>query len=220
MRVHGRDIRDVTAVIISHDHNDHIRCAGVYQRKFKLPIYMTQSTHQAVNCDLGPLKDVRYFKAGQSLQFDGVNVRTIPTPHDAADGVGFVVEHEGRRLGILTDLGHPFAALRKHLGELDAVYIESNYDPEMLETGPYPWYLKERIRGNHGHLSNDEAADLVRTASKRLQWVALAHLSEQNNDADLALDTHRRRIGRQFPLRLASRYDVSEVMEVLRGSSV
>jgi len=214
MRVRGRDIREVRALIISHDHNDHIRCAGIYQRKFKLPIYMTEPTHRSARCELGPLQDVRYFTAGKRLQFDGVTVHTIPTPHDAADGVAFVVEHEGRRLGILTDLGHPFAALRRRLPALDAVYLESNYDPEMLESGPYPWHLQERIRGRHGHLSNEEAADLVRSVGKKLQWMALAHLSEQNNDPELALYTHRRRIGKELPLRLATRYDVSEVMEV------
>ena len=204
----------MTALIISHDHNDHIRCAGIYQRKYKLPIYVTRPTHRWTNCDLGPLGDVRYFRAGQRLRFDGVTVHTIPTPHDAADGVAFVVEHDGRRLGILTDLGHPFAALGRKLPTLDAAYLESNYDPEMLETGPYPRPLKERIRGGRGHLSNHQAADLVRSAGTKLQWVALAHLSEQNNDPDLALDTHRRRVGRQLPLHLASRYDVSDVMEV------
>ncbi len=214
MRVRRREIRDVTALIISHDHNDHIRCAGVYQRKYKLPVYMTPPTHQAADCGLGPLRDVRYFKAGQRLELDGVIVHTIPTPHDAADGVAFVVQHDGRRLGILTDLGHPFGTLRKVLPTLDAVYLESNYDPEMLASGPYPRYLKERIRGGRGHLSNDQAADLVRSAGRKLRWVALAHLSEVNNDPDLAFDTHRRRLGRRFPLRLASRYDVSEVMEI------
>lgn len=214
MRIHGRDIRDVDALIISHDHVDHVRCAGIFQRKFKLPIYMTRSTHRAIPCDLGNLCDLRYFEAGDPLTFDGVTVHTLPTPHDAADGLAFVVEHENRRLGILTDLGHPFKALCDCIETLDAVYLESNYDPEMLRLGPYPRYLQDRIRGPRGHLSNDEAAELVRTAAHRLKWAALAHLSQENNDPDLALDTHRRRIGRDFPLRMAGRYCVSEVMEV------
>ena len=214
MRVHKRDIRELDGVIISHDHNDHVRCAGIYQRKFKMPIYMTRPTHGAINCDLGPLGDVRYFRSGRPLEFNGVTVHTIRTPHDAADGAAFVVEHEGRRLGILTDLGHPFRLLRALLTTLDAVYLESNYDPDLLADGPYPQPLQERIRGPHGHLSNQEAAELLRSTGRRLRWAALAHLSEQNNDPDLAFDTHHRILGRCFPLRLASRYDVSEVMEV------
>lgn len=214
MRVHGRNIRDVTALIVSHDHNDHVRCAGVFQRKFKLPIYMTQSTHRAIRCDLGPLRDIRYFQAGQTLRFADVTVHTIPTPHDAADGVAFVVEHDGVRLGILTDLGYPFRAFLDVLGTLDGAYLESNYDPEMLENGPYPLFLQDRIRGGRGHLSNGQAAEAARASGRRLQWLALAHLSEHNNHPDLAMDTHRRCIGGMLPLLLASRDNVSPVMDL------
>lgn len=214
MNFHGRDMRDVDALLISHDHIDHFRCAGIFQRKFQVPIYMTRRTHAAAPCDLGQLHDVHYFEAGDTLQFDGVSVHTIPTPHDAADGVAFVVEHDRKRLGVMTDLGHAFPALRDCLETLDAVYLESNYDPEMLANGPYPYYLQQRIRGPHGHLSNGEAADLIRQVAGRLKWAALAHLSEQNNHPDVALDTHREHVGRTFPFRLASRYDVGEVMEL------
>jgi phosphoribosyl 1,2-cyclic phosphodiesterase len=214
MRVHGRRIRDVTALIISHDHVDHIRCAGIYQRKFGLPIYMTERTRRAYRQDLGPLKDVRYFESGRPLRFDKVVVHTFPTPHDAVDGSVFVIEHEGRRLGILTDLGHPFDDLRRLLPTLDAAYLESNYDPQMLADGPYPPQLQARIRGSGGHLSNHESAALVCEAARRLRWVALAHLSEQNNLPELALETHRREVGHQLALYLASRYDVSPVIEL------
>jgi phosphoribosyl 1,2-cyclic phosphodiesterase len=214
MRVRGRDIHDIDALIISHDHNDHIRSAGIFQRRFKFPIYMTRRTHEATMCHLGALTDVRYFKSGQSLQFDGVAVHTIRTPHDAADGIGFVVEHNGKRLGILTDLGHPFVALIDLLPTLDAVYLESNYDPHLLEVGPYSPRLKARVRGRHGHLSNPEAAELIRNAGRNLGWAALAHLSEQNNHPDIALDTHRQHVGNDFPFLVASRYDVSDLLEV------
>ena len=212
MRVRERDINDVDALLISHDHNDHIRCAGVYQRKFKFPIHMTAATHRGTRCHLGPLTNVQYFTAGKSLKFDGVTVHTIPTPHDATDGVGFVVEHDGKRLGILTDLGHPFPQLRSVLKTLDAAYIESNYDPHMLDAGPYPAEIKARVRGQAGHLSNAEAAELIHANTSRLKWAAIAHLSEQNTHPELAFDTHRDVVGREFPLYLASRYDVSEVL--------
>ena len=146
--------------------------------------------------------------------FDDVAVQTIKTPHDAADGVAFIVEQEGRRLGIFTDLGHPFNELRRILPTLHALYIESNYDPDMLETGPYPWYLKERIRGRNGHLSNFEAADLVRSCAKKLEWVVIAHLSEINNNPKLALKIHRQHVGKSLPIYHASRYDVSRIIEI------
>jgi len=215
MAKHGRNIREVDALIVSHDHSDHVRCVGVYQRLFGLPIYMTRTTHRAIWYDLGPLRDVRYFRSGDSLQFGRVTVHTLRTPHDAADGVVFVVECDGRRLGILTDLGHPFERLGGLLRELDAAYLESNYDPQMLEEGPYPPYLKARITGLGGHLSNDESADLVKGCGRcRPKWIALAHLSEQNNEPELALETHRSRVGNGYPLHLAGREGVSPVFEV------
>ena len=214
MRVRGRAMNGVDALIISHDHADHIRSAGIYQRKFGLPIYLTRKTHHATSSDLGRLTDVRYFDAGQPLKFGHVTVHTFRTPHDAADGVCFVVEHDGKRLGIMTDLGHAFDGLAGYLAHLDACYLESNYDPVMLSTGPYPFYLQERIRGSRGHLSNIEAAQLVRTAGSHLKWVALAHLSENNNHPDVALDTHRKCVGQTFPFVLTDRYTVGEVMEL------
>ncbi len=214
MRRHGRAIRDVQALIISHDHSDHIHCAGVFHRKFGLPIHMTRTTHQATYCNLGPLSDVRYFQAGEPLRFNRVTVHTLPTPHDAADGVAFIVEHEGKRLGVFTDLGHPFPELARWLGDLDACYLESNYDPDMLAKGPYPYALQQRIRGDGGHLSNQESADLIRTAGPRLRWAVLAHLSEHNNHPQLALDTHHQCLGRDYPLHVASRYEVSDLFTV------
>jgi len=214
MRVRDRDINDVDALVISHDHSDHVRGAGVFHRKFKIPIYMTRPTHRALQCHLGAVREVRYFEAGKPLCFNGVTVHAIRTPHDAADGVAFVIEHNGKRLGILTDLGHPFAALADLLACLDAVYLESNYDPHLLATGPYPLYLQRRISGPAGHLSNEEAGSLIRNTAHKLQWVALAHLSERNNTPELAFETHRRLVGQSLPVFLASRYEVGPVLEL------
>ena len=215
MAEHGRDIHQVDALILSHDHSDHVRCAGIYQRKFGLPIYMTRATHRAIGCDLGPLTEVRYFRRGDSLEFGPVTVYSLPTPHDAADASAFVIECDRRRLGVLTDLGHPFARLARTLEDLDAAYLESNYDPQMLDQGPYPNFLKARIRGVGGHLSNIEAAGLLDGCkARRPKWIALAHLSEQNNDPDLALETHRSLIGKGYPLHVASRYGASKSLRV------
>jgi phosphoribosyl 1,2-cyclic phosphodiesterase len=217
MAVHDRDIRDVDALIISHDHRDHVGCAGIYQRKYSLPIYMTRQTLQAATrwYDLGRLTDVRPFRSGETLTFGGVCVHTIPTAHDAADGVGFVVEAEGKRLGILTDLGHVFAGLQPVVESLDAVYLESNYDPEMLDVGRYPAMLKARIRGPRGHLSNDDSAGLVRVCRRRRpKWMAVAHLSEENNSPHLAIRAHHDAVGRDYPVYHASRYETSELLKV------
>lgn len=215
MAEHGRDIRDVDALIISHDHSDHVRCAGIYQRKFGLPIYMTRKTYGAIWCSLGELSELRYFKSGETLRFGRVMVRTVRTVHDAADGVVFIVEFEGKRLGICTDLGHPFDGLQKIIEGLDAVYLEANYDPELLEAGPYPRHLKARIRGKGGHLSNDESAELLRRCGRRVpKWMAVAHLSGENNRPELAVTAQREALGQAYPVHHASRDSVSPLWAV------
>ena len=127
---------------------------GILHRKFALPIHVTLDTYQAAaRYGLGEIAALCHFRSGQTLRFGKVAVETIPTPHDGADGVAFVVDDGRRRLGILTDLGHVFHGLAEILESLDAVLLESNYDPEMLTRGPYPVWLKERIRGPGGHIS-------------------------------------------------------------------
>ncbi len=210
----GRDIRDVDALLLTHDHSDHTRCAGIYQRLYGIPIYVTESTHRIIRYQIGKVSDVRHFDGGESLTFGPVTVHTYPTPHDAADGVVFVVECRQKRLGIFTDLGHPFDALPGLLENVDAAYLESNYDPEMLEDGPYPPHLKARIRGSGGHLSNQESAQLVRRCGRHHRWIALAHLSEQNNHPELALQTHRAITGGDRRLTVAGRYGVSPLLRV------
>jgi phosphoribosyl 1,2-cyclic phosphodiesterase len=212
-----REISRADALIISHDHADHVRCMGIYQRKFHLPIHVTAPTLAAAAgwCRLGQLTDVRHFRAGQALAFGDVRVETIPTPHDGADAVAFVVDDGRRRVGILTDLGCVFDGLAEVISTLDAVVLESNYDEDMLADGPYPPFLKARIRGPGGHLSNVEAAELLAAAAgRRMQWACLAHLSEQNNDPRLALETWREAVGAGLPLHVASRYHVGEVLSV------
>ncbi|NOX59647.1 MAG: MBL fold metallo-hydrolase [Planctomycetes bacterium] len=210
MAEHGRSPHGVDALLISHEHSDHVRCAGIFQRKFACPIFMTKPTQRAVRCDLGQLSEVRNFVAGKTLEFGSTRVHTFSTPHDAADGVVFVVEHDGKRLAILTDLGHVFERLELLLESVDAAYLESNYDDEMLQWGDYPAHLKDRIRGSGGHLSNHDAASVLKkVASRRHQWIALSHLSGQNNTPELALDAHRETVGKSFPLDVSSRDGVS-----------
>ena len=127
----------------------------------------------------------------------------------------FVVDDGKHRLGILTDLGHVFDGLGDVIASLDAVLLESNYDPDMLANGSRPEWLKERIAGPGGHISNFEAAELLNTAlSKRMKWACLGHLSQDNNTPTLALETHRKILGDRLRLFVATRYEVSDVMEI------
>ena len=214
---HGHDIRDVQAVLISHDHSDHSKSLGIFQRKFGLPVYVTPRTllQAGTRGSLGKLDQIEHFNAGSSLRFGHVTVETVPTPHDGVDGVAFVVDDGDQRLGILTDLGHIFRGLPELLGSLDAMLLESNYDPQMLASGWYPPHLKRRIRGPHGHLSNEEAARLVATSTNgRLRWLCLAHLSQENNTPERALAAHRQILGDHVPIHVANRFEVSGALEV------
>jgi phosphoribosyl 1,2-cyclic phosphodiesterase len=211
----GRDIRNVDAVIISHDHSDHVGHAGVFQRKYRLPLYITEKTLDAsiTRCRLGRLGEIRFFRAGDEIRLGPVTVRTVPTPHDGEDGAVFVVEAGKKRLGIMTDLGHVFDGLDAEVAGLDAVFIESNYDPAMLKSGPYPAFLKRRIQGPSGHISNSESAELL-LSGRRLKWACLSHLSGENNDPVVALRAHREVLGSRIGLYTASRQSPTGIFRV------
>lgn len=210
----GEDITQIDALIISHDHSDHISSAGIFQRKFGMPIHATSATMDAASGSLGKLTDVRTFKRGQSIKIGEVTVESSPTPHDAVEGSVFVITYGGRRLGVLTDLGHVFDGLGELISGLDAVFLESNYDPRMLDEGPYPEMLKRRIRGPRGHISNRESAELLHAHGRRLKWACLAHLSETNNTPRHAMACHREVLGEAFNLHVASRYTCSQIFAV------
>ena len=214
----GRDIKKVDALFISHDHSDHTRSMGTYHRKFDVPVYVTEKTLTAINrrSRQGTLRKIHTFVSGTTFHHGELKIESIRTPHDSVDGVAFIIDDGVSRLGVFTDLGHIFSGLAEILTTLDAVVIESNYDSQMLEEGPYPAALKKRIRGPGGHLSNEDAAKaLSHLSPKNLQWACLAHLSEKNNHPDVALRTHRKVLGEDITLYIADRYQQSECMEVL-----
>lgn len=212
----GEDITRIDALLISHDHSDHVSSAGVFQRKFGMPIYATARTLDATGDTLGKLGDVRTFKRGQTIRIGEVDIHTIPTPHDGAEGSVFVISYGGRTLGVLTDLGHVFSGLGDIVSGLDAVFLESNYDPAMLDNGPYPDHLKHRIRSPRGHISNRESAELLLSHGRGLKWACLAHLSENNNTPRHALRTHSEVMGGtpRMRLHLAARHEPTPVFEV------
>lgn len=206
----GYDIRDCQALVISHEHYDHISGVGAFHRKFGLPIYANQRTWNATRAkpSTGHIGCPNHFVSGQPFQIGSLRIEPLRTPHDAIESVCFVIEDVdcGQRFGLLTDLGHAFSGLQEVLDGLDAVLIESNYDDELLLNGPYAQQLKNRIAGKRGHLSNADAAHLLAsTLSSQLQWICLGHLSAQNNSPELALATHRERHGDRFPIYCADR---------------
>ena len=212
----GVDIRTVQAVVISHAHNDHVRYAGVLQRQYDLPLWMTRGSLQRVwdTRILGQISEPHLFHAGDTFTFGTVKVETFPTTHDVPEGACFVVDNGMVRLGIMTDLGSKFFGLKELVMTLDGIYLESNYDADMLENGIYSDELKQRIRGGKGHLSNTEAAELLLQSGKRLRWACLGHLSAKNNSPEIVLETHRKILGHTLPLYIAPRHGVSEMLEL------
>ncbi|MEW5948101.1 MAG: MBL fold metallo-hydrolase [Thermodesulfobacteriota bacterium] len=180
----------LNGVIVTHEHNDHIRGVGVISRRFDLPVYMTSATHRAAARYLGRIKEVCTVESGRSFSVDSITVHPFSIPHDAADPIGLCVSNDRVKLGISTDLGMVTRLASNELKGCQAVIMEANHDPEMLEYGPYPWELKQRIKGRLGHLSNYQTCQLLEEIlHPGLQHIVLAHLSQVNNHPEKAYQT-------------------------------
>lgn len=179
----------IDAIVVSHEHSDHIRGVGVMARRYRVPVYLTPGTGQSACSALGRVADVVHFQPGRPFCINTLAFHPFALPHDAADPAGFTVASRGVKLGIATDLGTAPAMIQAHLADCQALVLEANHDPRMLMEGPYPWPLKQRIAGRTGHLSNPETRDLLgRLRHEGLHHVVLAHLSEINNTPEFALN--------------------------------
>ena len=183
----GVDPSGLDALIITHEHSDHIKGAGPVSRRFDLPVYITQQTLDKGLNTLGKLARPVIVQTGQTLTINDLDIETFTKSHDAEDPIGLVLSFNGTRIGLATDLGRSTRLVEDRLKGCDALIMEFNYDQEMLEQGPYPLDLKRRIKGRHGHLSNLQAGELLCSLSHdNLKCVVLAHLSETNNHPDKA----------------------------------
>ncbi len=180
---------ELDGILVSHGHSDHIKGVGVLSRKFKLPVWMNRGTWEAVAGQVGKVHELKIFETGRVFVVADFRVHPFSVPHDCADPVGFRISIGTAGVGIATDLGTPTGLIASLLTGLQVVVLESNHDPVMLRDGPYPWELKQRVRSRLGHLSNSESAELLqRVVTDELQAVILAHMSQTNNTAELALD--------------------------------
>ena len=187
---------DLDAIIVTHEHSDHTRGVGILSRRFKLPVYINPKTRK-VCPGLGRLYDTRPFECGTTFQINNITVHPFAISHDAEDPAGFTIGQNGVTVGIATDLGIATSMVRQHLKRCALLILEANHDPTMLETGPYPWPLKQRIRGRTGHLSNPDSKTLLQELQHdNLQHVILGHLSETNNTPQKAFEEVSRAITR------------------------
>jgi phosphoribosyl 1,2-cyclic phosphodiesterase len=184
----GLTPRELHAIFITHEHSDHVGCAPQLAQKFGIPIWMSHGTWSAIGQpDLQGW--LRLAADGRPIALSAqCELHPFTVPHDAREPLQLVVQSGGRRMGICTDLGHPSAHVVERLQGCHALLLESNHDPDLLAASRYPVFLKRRVAGALGHLSNAAAADLLaRIAHPELQLVVAAHLSEQNNRPELAL---------------------------------
>ncbi len=174
---------DLSAVLLTHEHADHVKGLGTFCKKYDVPVYATFGTAAAIQMKLPQAQRLlRPFAGGEHFEVGDLGVHSYRTPHDAADSVCYRIDGGGHRLGYVTDLGFLPEEVFTAMSGCDVVALESNHDVEMLRTGPYPMYLKERIRGKYGHLSNEECAKAaVGLVQRGAQRLILSHLSETNN---------------------------------------
>lgn len=181
----GIDPAEIDAVLVSHEHADHVKGVGPLARKYGLPVWMTHGTWRNSRC--GDIPDLRLFSShSEKISIGDMVIKPFPVPHDAREPSQFVFSCRGLALGILTDTGSLTPHLVSALDGVDALLLECNHDTEMLRNGPYPPRLRARVGGDYGHLSNDQAADLLsRIDRQKLQHIVIGHVSEKNNTPEL-----------------------------------
>lgn len=219
--------KDIDGILITHEHADHVNGLGVLSRKFGIPIYSTAGTIEAIKKikNLGAIDESLFheIKADEKMILKDITVNPMKISHDAAQPVAYRFQYGNKRMAVVTDLGTYDEYTVECLKGMDALVMEANHDINMLQVGPYPYYLKQRILGNRGHLSNELSGKLLsRILHDHLQTVCLGHLSKENNLEELAYETVRLEItmgdtpykSDDFNIFVANRSEISQVIEV------
>lgn len=220
----GEDPSELDAILVSHEHGDHTKGAGVLSRKFNLPIYASEGTWHAMEGLIGPVSEHNrfVFSSYNSFQIGDITVMPFPIPHDANEPVGYCFYACGKKVTVATDIGHINTEMLAYFEDSDLLLLESNHDPELLRMGSYPWPLKKRIAGGNGHLSNDAAGEVVAYMAQRgTKRFLLGHLSKENNFPELAYQAVRNALcekcldaGSDVILDIALRDRVGRVIEI------
>ena len=194
LETYGIHPQDLMAIVLTHEHIDHIRSAGTLARRWNLPLWTNKATYTASQETIGETPAWTEIEVGLPFHIGGIRVEPFSTPHDAADPFGLIFNDEdGRRVGFATDMGFVTNLARQRLQGLQGLVLEFNHDVEMLINGPYPWPIKQRIRGKLGHLSNEDAAKLLKNiVTADFEWLICAHISQENNENQLLLETARK----------------------------
>jgi len=232
LRENGLSFGKIMALLVTHDHTDHIRSAGSLGELYHIPVYSTKQVHDGMERNYGMSKKLtsasrRYIEREDPFFIPGTQFRVtaFPVPHDSTDNVGYYIEYGTGtnlvRFCLATDVGLVTPTITRYLSSADHIVVESNHDIDMLMNGPYPAYLKKRVRGEGGHLSNKECAELLHNIwHKSLQHIFLCHLSAENNEPDKAYHSASRalqsegvRVGVDVTLSVLNRTTPSKVYE-------
>lgn len=207
----GVDPTTVAAIFVTHEHGDHHRGVGPFARKYGVCVYGTNGTLSRV--DLNRCRFLE-FQCGHSVDIGDLVVHPVAVPHDAREPSQFVIEHDNRRLGILTDIGSLTQSVVDHYRHCDSLFVEANHDLDMLWKGPYQYSLKVRIASDEGHLSNDQTAEFVSLVHHSdLQSLVLGHLSQENNHPEL-VDKCFHEFRQSMDVRIASQAEGTDWIEV------
>ncbi len=180
----GKVPEDLSAIIVTHEHSDHIQGVAPLARKYRLPVWATHGTARAGN--LGDIPGINRFDSHSPFVLGDLEISPFPVPHDAAEPSQLTLFDGDRRLGLLTDTGSATAHIVEMLSGCDALLLEANHEPELLANGSYPWSVKQRVGGPYGHLSNPQAAALLASLdTSKLRTLVAMHLSERHNQPDL-----------------------------------
>jgi phosphoribosyl 1,2-cyclic phosphodiesterase len=201
----GRDVDRLDGIVISHEHSDHIGSLAQVLGQWRTTVYLNEATHTEVMRSLPEtshkrLDRVEHIRAGQRFLVGDIEVSPFSIPHDAVDPLGFTFRANGTKVAIVTDLGYLPELVKVHLRDSDCLMLESNHDLEMLKVGPYPWHIKQRVMSRTGHLSNHTVSEFLADAEAfdaHARYVVLAHLSENNNNPDVARISAEEALGRR-----------------------
>ncbi len=219
--------RDLDGILVTHEHADHINGLGVMARKYGIPIYATKGTIAAIreNANLGEIDEALFHevRADEKLAIKDLTVNPMQIAHDAAQPVAYRVSYGRKKVAVCTDLGHFTEYTVDCLRGMDALLLEANHDVNMLQVGSYPYYLKQRILGDRGHLSNENSGRLLsRVLHDGIQAILLGHLSKENNLPELAYEAVRMEItlgdnpynANDFPMQVARRSEPTPAIQI------
>jgi len=225
----GKDIQKVNAILVTHEHSDHIKGIGILSRRFNIPIYANNNTWKEFQDKIGKIHpdNIRYFKTGTEFFIEDIKIKSYSISHDAVEPVAFSFFKDDAKVSIATDFGHVPQDVKDEIKNSDLLMIEANHDVEMLKMGSYPWYLKKRVMSDEGHISNEMAGEVIAEMMNEenpVSQVLLGHLSKENNFPELSYETVKNvliekniKIGKDLKVDLTYRDQVSKVYHVKKS---